>query len=339
MTIRNACSGCGMVYTIRDDQRGKKLRCKRCKEVIVVPPPEAPEEPTEKKVPQLRQALQSKPGQAMPPRSQPAAEALPRREKSPASIAKRKKSPLVWVLAALGGVAFVLVLFVCGLLGMLLLRSKPNNQQAENQTQSKADPPPVVKKDEPPPKIKNVAQKSYDYLDISTQANTGRTQGIIFPDNHLGELPVGVQNFAAVPFKIQDRYMLFDENTSAFKNIGVGGKFARLHVIHGAHFYGGEGELLANFTIHYADGTTGALPVCYRRDVVNYWSTDGVPTNATVAWRGNNKAAAAQRSSLSLFLSTYDNPHPEKTVQTIDYKRANQGQVTTFCVAMTVERE
>src|SRR5262249_5707034 len=152
-------------------------------------------------------------------------------------------------------------------------------------------------------------------------------------------LPVGVQLFAGVPFLIQERYMLFDKESSKFEHLGVEGKFVKLHVCHGAHFYGGKGEVLAHFTLRYTDGTSESLPVCYKRDVVNWWTADGEPTHAKVAWKGSNPAAKAQGCGLAIFLSTYDNPHPKKTVSTIDYIRAGKGQVTTFCVAMTVERE
>lgn len=273
----------------------------------------------------------------------------PPRRKSPPRRAPESSVPWGWILFAVfsfvGACGFVFCLLAIGAAVVsrnMAQANRPNAPPGPDLLQ--IDGPRDIMRAEL--EEKTVAQPKADaknprfaFLDFSNVANTGRLEGIVYADNHFHELPLGVQTMAEVPFKVEDRYMLFREQTRAFGPIGVGSKFTKLHVCHGSHFYGGDGEVLANFVLNYADGDLEPISVRYRRDVVNYWTAHGVPTHAKIAWRGENRAARSQGCGLALFMSTYENPHPEKSVKSIDYVRMNAGQVAHFCIALTIEKK
>ncbi len=64
---------------------------------------------------------------------------------------------------------------------------------------------------------------------------------------------------------------------------------------------------------------------------MDWWVQPGVadPTGSKVAWEGQN-----QFSPLKLFLTTWENPHRDRRIVTLDYV-ATGG--TPFCVAISTE--
>ena len=59
-------------------------------------------------------------------------------------------------------------------------------------------------------------------------------------------------------------------------------------------------------------------------------------SRSQIAWVGNNKASLAAHSYVRLFLSTWQNPYPEKTVESIDYV-STKSSAAPFCLAITAE--
>jgi hypothetical protein len=53
------------------------------------------------------------------------------------------------------------------------------------------------------------------------------------------------------------------------------------------------------------------------------------PTGSKVAWEGQNRF-----SPIKLFLTTWENPNPERRIVTLDYVAAGG---TPFCVAISAE--
>jgi hypothetical protein len=53
------------------------------------------------------------------------------------------------------------------------------------------------------------------------------------------------------------------------------------------------------------------------------------PTRGKVAWEGENRC-----SKVKLFLTTWENPNPDKRIVTIDYVTT---KYNPFCVAITAE--
>jgi hypothetical protein len=176
------------------------------------------------------------------------------------------------------------------------------------------------------------------FLDLSAKGNMALADDVKYKDNHLRDLPIGIRQMAGVPFRIQPKYLLLSD-VKKIQDIVVQTPFRRLHVLHAAHFYAGKDKPIAHYVLHYENKEFRKLPVYYGRDVVNWWdvSPREDPPSSKVGWRGTNPYAASQRSGLRLFVSTYDNPQPELTVEGIDFIFAEGGAIP-FCVAMTLEK-
>jgi hypothetical protein len=88
---------------------------------------------------------------------------------------------------------------------------------------------------------------------------------------------------------------------------------------------------IGRYVVHYDDNSTEEIEIVYGKDVVDWWVQPGVsdPTRSKVAWEGQNAISA-----IKLFLTTWENPNPEKRIVTLDYV-ATGG--TPFCVAISAE--
>src|SRR5207245_1064399 len=93
------------------------------------------------------------------------------------------------------------------------------------------------------------------------------------------------------------------------------------------------------YRITFDDGSALVIPLVYGRDVRDWFYMDAEkePSQAKVVWKGDNARAREVRSRIRLYLSTWENPHPDKTVTSIDYASTMDTACAPFCVAMTVE--
>jgi hypothetical protein len=101
-----------------------------------------------------------------------------------------------------------------------------------------------------------------------------------------------------------------------------------------------DGTPVAQYTVHYGDGTVETIPVVYGEDVRDWWDIDNSKAvcRGKVAWEGNNPAARRSqwRTTIRLYLTMWKNLHPGKKVVSIDYISKNT-TAPPFCVAMTIE--
>jgi hypothetical protein len=97
---------------------------------------------------------------------------------------------------------------------------------------------------------------------------------------------------------------------------------------------------VARFIIHFKGGRTAELPLRYGEHVRDWWEWPDEPelraTDSVVAWRGTNPLAAASKvMSVRLFKTTWDNPEPDASIETVDFV---SGQATApFLLAITAE--
>lgn len=171
--------------------------------------------------------------------------------------------------------------------------------------------------------------------------------------NQLADLPRGRQSLAGVPFEIGESYIHLGGKGLRGKPLAVNGipvnqTVHRLHFLHatsnsGIHKRDGsgqrDGELIALYLVHYEDGTTADVPVIYGEHLRDWWNWDNSKpvTNAKVAWEGENTYAQRNGVTIRLYSSSWENPHPQKKVATIDFQSANSLS-GPFCVAVTAER-
>ncbi|MGI9243760.1 MAG: hypothetical protein ACR2RV_23385, partial [Verrucomicrobiales bacterium] len=126
--------------------------------------------------------------------------------------------------------------------------------------------------------------------------------------------------------------------------ITIGQKFETLHVLHSLRWGRAErtGEPVAEYILHYEDGTEERLKVRAGIDIFNDWQWTGVigpnwtPDSSRTAWEWAFTNRRGDPRRLVLTHQNWPNPHPEKTVSHIDLvSTAKRGGPTIY--AITVE--
>jgi len=180
-------------------------------------------------------------------------------------------------------------------------------------------------------------------------------------DNDLRELPSGTGVWSNITFDVRGVVMLrqlsmrgypwrwhWEQHPARVDGIRLETTFQRLHVFHGMlqGYYEPlvveSGMEVGHYTLHYADGTQADLPIVVGRHVRNWWveATEENPyqplPEGTVVWTGSNPSAKDAKATLRLYLTSYDNPHPENEVVSVDFVSA-MTTAAPFLVAMTIE--
>ncbi len=189
-------------------------------------------------------------------------------------------------------------------------------------------------------------------VDLSEKANVGNTEwaGKKYHSNGLAELPKGDQEFCGVKFRTTQRQMQlgygFEQATNvpaSIEGIAVGRKLRRLYVLQatkypksaGVH----DGKRIAEYRVHYGDGSEASVPVVFGRDVRDWWDQDeGKPvTQGRVAWTGSNPVADKTGKTLRFYLGVWENPHTERTIATLEFVKTEDPTCAPFCLAITAE--
>jgi hypothetical protein len=106
-----------------------------------------------------------------------------------------------------------------------------------------------------------------------------------------------------------------------------------------------DGTVVGAYVWHFSDGTTHEQPIVYGRDLRDwwfggqYWFYQGDPKSQAehgqVAWTGSNPVAQRSGVTVRLYLTTYENPHPDLEVTSIDLV-SEMTTAAPFLIAMTV---
>jgi hypothetical protein len=167
------------------------------------------------------------------------------------------------------------------------------------------------------------------------------------PGANLGSLPKGVQAFANAAFDVRGLIQLagkraLEETGMAFpravNGITINYKGRRLHFLHGTAWSAEEGATIGEYVLHFANGRRKSIPIVYQRNVGDWWIREGdpVPTDADVAWTGENEASHELGRQIQLYRYTANNPFPNEMIETIDFVSA-MTESAPFLVGMTVE--
>jgi len=171
--------------------------------------------------------------------------------------------------------------------------------------------------------------------------------GLPAGDNHLAALPRGVQKLAGVDFDVRGVIQLTGTQAEAAggafpeaqTGIKVARKCKRLHMLQATGWRTEDGTIVGKYVLHYAGGAEATLNIVYGVDERDWWSSSEEPKeakSATIAWSGSNAATEAAGSSLRLFKRTYDNPYPDRVIESLDFI-SSQSESAPFLVAVTVE--
>jgi hypothetical protein len=182
-------------------------------------------------------------------------------------------------------------------------------------------------------------------IDLSAYYNATMTGLPGGPANHLTNLPAGIQEFDGPKFDVRAvvhlRHPLQLDLPLSVEGIRVNLKCQRLHFLHSvAHALNPEfGLLVGRYVIHFSDGKTDFIELKLGVDLWD-WHFDPKHPKATqnskVAWSGNNDHSRRYNQMIQVFKSTWDNPRPDATVESVDYISANAGP-GPFLIAITAE--
>ena len=182
----------------------------------------------------------------------------------------------------------------------------------------------------------------YYCLNLQTMAKDELDKG---NDRFLAALPKGEQDFAGVKFNIGARLIeLPGESVYKVEGIKVGVTCRKLHFLHACHAGGrgpGDGTTIAYYKVTYDDKSQETIPIVYGKNILNWWFTEGDagPTEARIAWTGDNADAIRYGRKVRLYLATWTNREPTKRVVSIDFGITKAIPFTSpFCVAITAEK-
>jgi hypothetical protein len=210
-----------------------------------------------------------------------------------------------------------------------------------------------------------VDQPKPTFVDLSPHANHKLEDGVGLEGNDFGNLKRGEQKLEGMAFKIGDALIQLNSPTmqevekktkpEKVEGIKVNKTFAKLHILQATEY--GTGNLSANgkmdggplfiaddtpiaeYKLHYADGTTETIPVVYGKDVRDWWFNGKSPgvSRGKVVWKGDNELTKTKKYQIRLYAMTWTNPHPNKKVISIDFSRVGKSVAAPFCVAITME--
>ncbi len=148
----------------------------------------------------------------------------------------------------------------------------------------------------------------------------------------LRDFSPGFRSFLGVPFHVLEPQRNRGRSAIVLRGgsrhyfptsvtVAVNQKFKRLYVLHTSAWTEAPGQVVADYTLIYEDGTRITLPVMVGRDIFEWCGDTEVDakslapdqkTNWTVAWVGKTVDGKARAG-----VSTWRNPHPEKIVRSL----------------------
>jgi hypothetical protein len=163
-------------------------------------------------------------------------------------------------------------------------------------------------------------------------------------DNHLAELPRGVQWLAGTRFDVRGLIQVYVNDSrfpQAVTGIRISQKLERLQFLHASQ--GGpppDGTRVGYYFVHFANGRSEEIPIIFGRDMCDWGDNSGTlaeASHAVIAWKGTNPAAVREgHRGRRLFKSTWENPAPDVEVTTIDFVAVYES-ANPFLVALTAE--
>jgi serine/threonine protein kinase len=209
-------------------------------------------------------------------------------------------------------------------------------------------PPPMEQTPRPrphaiPPRTPEAGRNLIDLGDHYNAALDVNWNDPFSKDNHLGELPFGVQTLAGTSFEVRGLVQV-EQGSRKFpdriEGIVVGQKCHRLHFLHAAGNAAliQDGTEIGCYVVHLANGDQHRIPIVLGQDVLDWWKQPRPGLSLVVAWEGDNPKSRqrADGRKIRLFKSTWENPSPEVEVRTLDFLSARPGPAP-FLVALTAE--
>lgn len=159
----------------------------------------------------------------------------------------------------------------------------------------------------------------------------------------------GLRNFDGLPFKVDGQVRLFGKtpasrgemNPNTKKGIRIDRKFDELYLLHHTTWPDVEGQAVAYICLNYADGTKYIFPICYGVHVRDWFNLPSYEKeaiddpNTMICWR---RSPVAFKAPIRIFKSKFENPSPEKVVETMDIVSARNLAAYNLLAATVANR-
>jgi hypothetical protein len=196
-------------------------------------------------------------------------------------------------------------------------------------------------------------------VDLQPYTTQKRTDGLGsgIEGNNLANVPGGDQLFGDVKFTVGDGIIhlgsnIVDRHPDKVAGIKVNGTCHKLHILHATCFGGGpnkpgdpyyvkDGTPIGQYMVHYGDGSGEGITIAYGEDVRDWFYVDdeAKTTRGKIVWNGVNDRTAMLDAKIRLYLTTWENPHPDKAIISIDYLgKKSETPCAPFCVAISLEK-
>ncbi len=195
-----------------------------------------------------------------------------------------------------------------------------------------------------------VNEAGFEPVDLSAWCNLGFEgdpgSGWMGHPGAMKSFPTGRQVLGGVPFTIltpaqnggRSLIALRGKERPAYpaaaEGIRVGLKARALWFLHTCAWGGVEGTELAAYVIHYQDGTAQRLPLRTGVELADWYAEPGDLPYAQVAWRG---PGTDKQGDIGVYVMRWVNPHPEKTIATLDFVSAQREPVPVL-IAVSAEK-
>jgi hypothetical protein len=185
-----------------------------------------------------------------------------------------------------------------------------------------------------------VPDGKFTCIDIQRKANS------ITKNQFQDSLAQKEQTLEGIKFKVGARFLQLGGTNlpnlpEKIEGIKVDRKLVKLHILHATGWSADDDTIIAEYVVTWDDDTSVTIPVVYGKDVMDWWYAEDTPdpTRGKVAWMGENDAAKAQGKKIRLYLTTWENPKPDKKVKTIGFSTSKETPCAPFCVALTAEEK
>jgi hypothetical protein len=193
----------------------------------------------------------------------------------------------------------------------------------------------------------------FNFVEFKSLANQKLADSLGGDGNDISDVKKGERTLGGVPFSIGNGFLhlgskVAKDRPDKIEGIKVDKTCVKIHILHATQYgnaaegetqYVADGTKIAEYKIVYADDSTETIPVVYGEDVRDWWFTPNSKDvkRGKVVWKGDNEMAKGLDSRIRLYLTSWDNPHPDRKVATIDYLRVGDSAAAAFCVAITLE--
>lgn len=152
------------------------------------------------------------------------------------------------------------------------------------------------------------------------------------PDSSWAYAPQGRHVFNGVLFELPGvmevsglgRAREDDPLPTSIRDIPLGRKARRLHLLHGGAADLADGTPLAKLVVHYADGRDHTLPLVYGQNLRNWYKggdkrDDVSDPNTRLGWTGDSPRSRRFGSTLRIYHTVFDLPWPDVELKSVDF--------------------